>query len=233
MRLFLVDDDADLLVLLEKQLRHSGYEVISFQSSLAAGDFFKQEDQRYQLLKKSLLHLENQDIFIIDQEMPEKSGLMLIEDIRHLSRFQWSPILMLTASEDEGLLGDAIEAGVDYFLNKGAGIRQLLPQLIGFARKKAENHNKYRQRQLEIAAALVATIQHQGGNSLAKIAAYCFHLKRAAPDSALIQDYVQKLETEVDSLGGLIRKMAEYETLHLKEYAEGVQILDLESLKGE
>src|SRR5688572_4137116 len=89
-RILLVDDDADLLLLVSMRLKSNGYEVASVNS----GD-------------KALAQLAvfRPHVVITDQRMPGMDGLALFEAIqKNLPRL---PVIVLTA---HGTIPDAVEA---------------------------------------------------------------------------------------------------------------------------
>ena len=56
------------------------------------------------------------DIVMSDMMMPRMDGLALVRAIRELDPY--TPIFLLTATNDQVSFDDSLEAGVDVFLNK-------------------------------------------------------------------------------------------------------------------
>lgn len=66
------------------------------------------------------------DLLLIDINMPRMDGLTLLRCIREEKAWQALPVIMLTSSGEEHDRQAAVAAGVDSFLNKPAGARELL-----------------------------------------------------------------------------------------------------------
>jgi two-component system chemotaxis response regulator CheY len=65
-------------------------------------------------------------LFIFDSRLPHVGGLELVRYARQLPHRQHTPIIMLSASNDEA---EAMRAGVDVFLRKPDGVQHLLPTI--------------------------------------------------------------------------------------------------------
>ena len=63
--------------------------------------------------------LDNEiDGFLIDVNMPRLSGLELCRRLRDIERYRMTPIICITADEDDELLGEVLNRGADDFINK-------------------------------------------------------------------------------------------------------------------
>lgn len=102
-RVLAVDDDPVSLRLLVRHLRNEQFEVNMARSGKEG-------------LKRALQ--EKPDILVVDQEMPELNGLELVEALRRSSVGSSMYILLLTGSDEDELLIEAFDAGVDDFVAK-------------------------------------------------------------------------------------------------------------------
>src|SRR6266566_2696673 len=75
----------------------------------------------------ALLRRQAYSIVLLDEQMPGRRGLELIGEIRALDPAM--PVVMVTQSEDEGTLREAIGIEVDDYLVKPVQPRQILPVL--------------------------------------------------------------------------------------------------------
>jgi CheY-like chemotaxis protein len=66
---------------------------------------------------------EHYDLIILDVQMPGASGLTLVQRARQLTHRRHLPIIMFTGSQRHD---DAMAAGANAFLNKPAGLKELI-----------------------------------------------------------------------------------------------------------
>jgi len=100
--ILIVDDAKDSLLLLEFDLQTAGYNVVVAQSGQQALE---------------LLHTENIDMVLLDIYMPEMSGLVTLEKIKACPHHKNTPVIMLSASDNEDEIVQALELGaVDYVI---------------------------------------------------------------------------------------------------------------------
>ena len=98
----IVDDAKDSLLLLEFDLQAAGYKVIIAETGQQA---------------LQLLNTENIDMVLLDIYMPEMSGLAVLKQIKANDDSKNIPVIMLSASDDEDEIVQALEIGaVDYVI---------------------------------------------------------------------------------------------------------------------
>ncbi len=70
--------------------------------------------------REALQHVRNSDVQIVisDYQMPYLDGVELTREIRKLELDHYVYIIMITGSEEDDVRSEALEAGVDDFLNK-------------------------------------------------------------------------------------------------------------------
>jgi len=106
------DDEADLLKPHVLFLREKGYEVETVKSGQDA-------------IQK--LHEENFDIIFLDENMPGLSGLETLETIK--VAYPNLPVVMITKSEEENIMEDAIGSRIADYLIKPVNPKQILLSL--------------------------------------------------------------------------------------------------------
>lgn len=111
-----MDDEPVSLRLLVRHLRSEGFDVSMARNGKEG-------------LKRALQ--EKPDLLVVDHEMPDLNGLEVVEALRRSSVGASMYILLLTGTEDEELLIQAFDSGVDDFVRK-----PFLPRLLS-ARMKA------------------------------------------------------------------------------------------------
>ncbi|MDA1080242.1 MAG: bifunctional response regulator/alkaline phosphatase family protein [Gemmatimonadetes bacterium] len=108
-QLLWVDDEADLLESHRLFLTEKGYEV---EMSRNASDALE------------LLRRRPFDLLLLDEQMPGMRGLTMLREVREL--VPTLPVVMVTKSEDDGTLRDALGVDVSEYLVKPINPRQVL-----------------------------------------------------------------------------------------------------------
>ena len=123
-RILVVDDEADVLELVEFNLRQAGYELTSAADGAEA-------------LKKAKAQLPA--LIILDVMLPEVDGLEVCKLLRRDPATARIPIIMLTAkaSELDRVLG--LELGADDYLTKPFSPRELLLRVKNLIQRQAQS----------------------------------------------------------------------------------------------
>lgn len=102
-KIMVVDDDIEATKLLEAILSHQGYEVISVNDSTLA-------------LQKARQEFPN--MFLLDLMMPGIDGFRLCRLLREDRNFLFTPIVIITALNDEDSKAVAFGAGAEEYITK-------------------------------------------------------------------------------------------------------------------
>ncbi|WP_017726614.1 response regulator transcription factor [Halalkalibacterium ligniniphilum] len=117
-RLLVVDDEESIVTLLQFNLEQSGYEVVTAMDGAAA------------------LHLaktETFDLVILDLMLPEIDGLEVCKQLRQNKIL--TPILMLTAKDDEFDKVLGLELGADDYMTKPFSPREVVARVRAILRR--------------------------------------------------------------------------------------------------
>ena len=119
-KILIVEDNADMALGLELNLKKEGYKVIKSPTG---------EDALKRVLQ------ENPDLVILDVMLPGISGLDVCRELRQ--RSVTTPIIMLTAKGEEldRVLG--LEIGADDYVSKPFGVRELMARIRVCLRRQA------------------------------------------------------------------------------------------------
>ena len=121
-RVLVVDDDADIADLLQFSLSQEGYKVETANSGR----------EGLQLLDEF-----SPDLMCVDYMMPEMDGQELARQIRARQDMLYVPIVMLTASTDEGSVKlSSLDSGVDAYLTKPISAKELKVTIRALLRAK-------------------------------------------------------------------------------------------------
>ncbi len=117
LRILVIDDDADIRLLLRELLERAGYTVDDAEDG-----------------KTGLRHLFSNapSLIILDVTMPEMDGYQTLERIRDLSEV---PVLMLTARTQELEKVRGLSAGADDYVAKPFGRQELLARVQALLRR--------------------------------------------------------------------------------------------------
>ncbi|EHK9124699.1 response regulator transcription factor [Vibrio parahaemolyticus] len=116
-RVLIVDDDVSLCELLEVVLQDEGYTV----SSVHCGE------SALQYMEKTPV-----DLVLLDVMLPNLNGMQVARRI--CQRFA-TPILMLTALNDENSMLDGYQAGADQYIGKPFNVAELLMRIKAILRR--------------------------------------------------------------------------------------------------
>lgn len=114
-RIVIVDDQETMGTFYKTMLEQTGCDVIFFNSA--------------QALFEALDDL-NPDMFLLDMMMPDVDGLEVAKMLRQEHKFDFAPILFLTANEQVENRLAAIDAGADDVINKISSVNTITSQVL-------------------------------------------------------------------------------------------------------
>jgi DNA-binding response OmpR family regulator len=116
LRILVAEDDEGLRQLMRLILRHDGFEVIEAvngQDALARA------------------HDSNPSVILLDIMMPGMDGLAVCRNLKNDQRFDRVPVIFVTALDDLHNRTVSNELGVDDYIKKPIGPRELLARVRG------------------------------------------------------------------------------------------------------
>ena len=114
----IADDDCAILALLSYTFESDGFKVSLVKNGLEALDLASKRDF---------------DVILLDMMMPELSGLAVTEALRQ--RANYTPIIILTARDDDDLKITGINSGVDDYLDKTTPQREIVARANALIRR--------------------------------------------------------------------------------------------------
>src|SRR5437763_5294361 len=117
MKIFVVDDEQQIVRVLKRALEAAGFSV---QSALSAKNAI------------DAIQLWTPDVVITDLAMPEMGGIELCSKIREFSRV---PIVVLSVKGDEHAKVQALDSGADDYVTKPFGMSELLARVRALLRR--------------------------------------------------------------------------------------------------
>jgi two-component system, OmpR family, response regulator len=120
--ILLVEDEAELARIIQRELESTGYDVWHAQDGPEAVRLFADSPP---------------DLVVLDWMLPGMDGL---EVLRRLRQHSAVPVLMLTARAEEVDRVIGLEVGADDYLTKPFGMRELLARVRALLRRHARLH---------------------------------------------------------------------------------------------
>ena len=117
-KVLVVDDEQSILTLLQYNLQQAGYEVLT----ASDGDE-----------GKNLALKENPDLIVLDLMLPKLDGLEVCKQLRQQKNF--TPVLMLTAKDDEFDKVLGLELGADDYMTKPFSPREVVARIKAILRR--------------------------------------------------------------------------------------------------
>lgn len=124
MKILLVEDDMTLAMGIEYSLKNEGFQVVHAPSLSKARDEFEKLDI---------------DMILLDITMPDGSGYDLCREIRECKN---TPIIFLTACDEEVNIVLGLDMGADDYLTKPVRVRELIARINAVARRRAISSEK-------------------------------------------------------------------------------------------
>lgn len=120
-KILIVDDDRVLCTLVSDWLIGQHYDVETTQDGLSALE---------------LLKLGGFDLVVLDWDLPGKSGIELLKEFRDWGGH--TPVIMLTAKDDPSEKEKGFDYGVDDYVTKPFGVRELAARVRAVLRRPPE-----------------------------------------------------------------------------------------------
>ena len=218
-RVLLVDDDPDLGRLVQHVLRAHGYEPAV---QVPTG-------------REALTSLAGIDIVLLDQQLPDTSGLDVLDAIR--TRPAPPAVVLVTGHGNESLVAAALRRGADDYLAKDAALTELLPQILervprGRELRKAlaaAEQDLVRAERLAAVGEMTVTLHHEINNPL--MAAFAdvelLLTNLSAPPEDLRQG-LEDIRQALRRIRDIVQRIGKLREVRSKDYLRGVRMLDLE-----
>jgi CheY-like chemotaxis protein len=109
--IWIVDDDEDMILSVQLMVKLLDCETRLFYSA--------------RLAAQTLLNGERPDLFILDINMPEVSGIDFLEFLRHRKNSADIPVIMLSTEAADVMVDKALALGADAYVTKPVAIEEL------------------------------------------------------------------------------------------------------------
>ena len=218
-RVLLVDDDPDLGRLVQHVLKANGYEVARH---VATG-------------REALASLDDIDIVLLDQQLPDTSGLDVLDAIR--TRPAPPAVVLVTGHGNESLVAAALRRGADDYLAKDSALTELLPQILERVRRSRElrkalaaaEQDLLRAERLAAVGEMTVTLHHEINNPLMAAFADVELLltdPRLSPET--LRQGLEDIRQALRRIRDIVQRIGALREIRSKDYLRGVRMLDLD-----
>lgn len=217
-KVLLVDDDPMMVRLVRKILAANGFASIEH---VPSG-------------REALERLEGVDVVLLDHQLPDTTGLEVLEAIR--SRPQPPAVILITAHGNESLAATALRRGADDYLAKDVSLTELLPQVLERVRRTRELRKALAAAELDLVRAerfaaigeMTVTLHHEINNPL--MAAFT-HVELLLADPSMDlearRETLSSVREALLRISDIVRRIGDLREVRTKSYATGVRMVDL------
>lgn len=218
-RILLVDDDLDLGRLVQHVLASNGYQPAV---QVATG-------------RAALASLDGIDIVLLDQQLPDTSGLDVLDAIR--TRPQPPAVILVTGHGNESLVASALRRGADDYLAKDSALTELLPQILERVRRGRElrkalaeaEQDLVRAERLAAVGEMTVTLHHEINNPLmAAFADVELLLSDPGARPEALKQGLEDIRQALRRIRDIVQRIGELREIRSKDYLRGVRMVDLE-----
>lgn len=220
MKILLVDDDPTMVRLARAILLSSGYGEVE-----AVGT-----------ATEALGALQGVDLVLLDHQLPDTSGLEVLDAIR--ARPRPPAVIMVTAHGNESLAATALRRGADDYLVKDSSLAALLPQVLERARRGRELRKALAAAELDLLRAerlaaigeMTVTLHHEINNPLmAAFADVQLLLEGAEASAAARAEALESVLKSLRRIRDIVRRIGDLREIRSKTYVAGISMVDLGS----
>jgi DNA-binding response OmpR family regulator len=185
--------------------------------------------------REGLEAMDEADIVLLDHQLPDASGLDILETVR--ARPNPPAVIVITAHGNESLAAAALRLGADDYLAKDQSLLEMLPQVLERARRNRElrkalaaaEQELVRTERLAAAGELTVTLHHNINNPLMSASAD-LELLLADPDMPVAQrqQTLRDIQDALRRIRDLVRQVGDLSDVRSKPYLPGIRMVDLE-----
>jgi DNA-binding response OmpR family regulator len=189
MRILLVDDDQDIADYLQSNLSLRGFHVDHLLSGIGCLEYIKNHDI---------------DLILLDCNMPDMSGLEVLEELRAVHSPSVLPVIMVTSLTDTKNVVEALGKGCNDYITKPVNIETVIARIrTQLSIKKMHNENLEKNK-LEALNEVITTLNHEINNPLF-IALN--HLRKANRRSDYTQ--LEKVDDALVRITNIVKQISE------------------------
>jgi DNA-binding response OmpR family regulator len=223
-RILLVDDDPAIARLIQHILGTHG---LSPAAEVTTG-------------REALASLEDVDVVLLDHQLPDTSGIEVLEAIK--ARPEPPAVILITAHGNESLAATALRRGADDYLAKDTALGELLPEILERVRRNRElrkalaaaEQELVRTERMAAIGEMTVTLHHEINNPL--MAAFTdveLLLGALNASSEVRRQGLEAIREALRRIRDIVQRIGNLREARSKDYLRGVRMLDLERGEAE
>jgi CheY-like chemotaxis protein len=211
-----VDDDPSVRAYVHGTLERQGFQVVTAGAGIEALEY---------------LRAGVADLVLLDVQMPGMSGFEVLDRLRDDPRTEKLPVMFLTVEDSRSQEAEGLRAGVIDYISKEV----LRPDRVDILIYRIQNFFAWQENErLRGAIATMISANHEINNSLmviqgtADVMRIGQQLEAGSEEEALLGQIVESGK----DISEVLERISSIEHWETTAYIKGVEMLDLESLRG-
>ena len=205
----LIDDSSMMLKAFEGMLSVLDVDILSYSNPREAIDSFSKRVP---------------SIVITDLEMPELTGLEIIEKIRNQQAWKKIPIIVLTSHDEDKNIISCLQAGANDYLIKRSNPEVFLVKIQNFLELTKLHDMEKAQESMATYKATVVSLNHEFNNIISIVSLYL--------EQSVKKEIDDKLRENLDnSLRRLVQKIKDFrkiESIQVESYVGDTKMINTE-----
>ena len=217
MKVLLVDDNEDNLILMKNALHGHGYDIFMAENGATALKITEEVEP---------------DLILLDIMMPDIDGFTTCKKIHFNDKYKNIPIIMVTARSDLNDLMRGLECGAIDYIRKPFNSLELSARVKSALKLKKATDDLIKERQktalMEMAAAVAHNLNQPLSGMILNIQYLQTLLKKgnSVPEEVLAK--FETLITLVDNMSEMIKKIGSITKYYTMPYIKDIKIIDID-----
>jgi diguanylate cyclase (GGDEF)-like protein len=211
--ILVVEDEPVTRKILEKRLKAEGYRPLVAADGGAGLHY---------------LRTEKPEVIILDWMLPDVDGIEICRTVRENEQLEHTYIIMVTAIHGTKSQVHALDTGADDYLSKPINIDELLARVRVGLRIRRLQEQISQMKKLEGVIQMARAAAHELNQPLTAILGLADLLRTITEPSETHHPNLEQIAAQAKRLGEIANKIGRITRCEIKEYAEGIQIVDID-----
>ncbi len=210
-KILVVDDEALIVMLIEKTLESSGYNIVTAGDGIEALE--KVED-------------EGPDLIILDVMMPKMNGLEVCRRLKNNDKTRPIPVVMLTSKDyiEDKITG--FETGADDYITKPFNPKEFQARIKSLMERNLYQHKRAENEKQQALEKMVEGIAHEVRNPIVSIGGFARRIRNKLSPNDRLHTYADHIIQEVERLETMVNQIVNLKTV-IVNLEESVIITDI------
>ena len=172
------------------------------------------------------------DLILLDVYMPGMDGLEICRILKEDERTREIPVIFVTASEDKGMVQRAFKAGGADYVQKPVNRIELQVRVESVLNRKRLLELALNEKKLQGSLEMAGAVCHELNQPLQVVLGYAQLIRKDLPRDELL-DTLEKIQTQIERMGNITRKLMSITRYETFEYMGGRKIVDIHKSSNE